>query len=134
MNFIFHTREIYIFVDTYFKNSPIALLLLISLLGQLRKLIMTSLKINILTVILHVSFEFLNVTTPISLLLTAKRNAMYPSRNSYSYTPSITRINSFADWGLKNNTDSFYKDTLLMYFKKLTQKCKSSTLWSHYSM
>lgn len=38
------------------------------------------------------------------------------------------------DWRRKNNTNSFSEDNILVYFKELSKKYKSSTLWTYYSM
>lgn len=40
----------------------------------------------------------------------------------------------FMDWKLAKKATSFSESVLLVYFSELSQKYKSSSLWTHYSM
>ncbi|XP_060516643.1 uncharacterized protein LOC132708080 [Cylas formicarius] len=51
------------------------------------------------------------------------------SRNNYEIA-----YNNFMDWRSRNKATSFSEDTLLVYFKELAKKYKSSSLWTFYSM
>lgn len=45
-----------------------------------------------------------------------------------------TAYRAFMDWRTLNNFDSFSENVLLAYFKELSEKYKSTSLWAHYSM
>ena len=51
------------------------------------------------------------------------------SRKKYEQT-----YKAFMDWRVKKNISSFSENVLLAYFGELSEKYKSSSLWSHYSI
>lgn len=51
------------------------------------------------------------------------------SKKYYDYA-----YNSFMNWRSSKNINSFTENDVLAYFEEMTEKYKSSSLWSHYSM
>lgn len=68
--------------------------------------------------------EITNAAKEVSINLLPEK-----SRKNYEIV-----YNKFNEWRLKNKTSSFSEDTVLVYFKEISAKFKSSTLWTHYSM
>lgn len=56
---------------------------------------------------------------------------LLPERSRQNYEIAY---NAFMKWRLNKNVSSFSEDTLLVYFKEISLKFKSSTLWTKYSM
>lgn len=61
----------------------------------------------------------------------ASSSALLPEKSRRSYDKAYQ---SFMDWRIQKKAMSFSENVLLVYFVELSEKYKSSSLWSFYSM
>ncbi|RVE54348.1 hypothetical protein evm_000833 [Chilo suppressalis] len=71
--------------------------------------------------------------TPPDILETATKmtNNLLPEKSRKIYEKTYEE---FMDWRMKKNTTSYFENVLLVYFQEMSEKLKSPTLWTKFSM
>lgn len=71
--------------------------------------------------------------TPPDILETATKmtNNLLPEKSRKIYEKTYEE---FMDWRMKKNTTSYSENVLLAYFQEMSEKLKSPTLWTKFSM
>lgn len=74
-----------------------------------------------------------DICTPPEIVETAKLSTenLLPKKSKGKYK---VVYQAFIDWRRRKNVKSFSEAVLLAYFSELSEKYKSSSLWSYYSM